>query len=153
MAEIRYSVAEERDIPFINRTYTENIDSLHGVIRSDDVWKRLLSEKDTLYYIVYNPMPVAWFRIDLEDGAFWLGMLQVRPMYQRRGIGKFILSAAETIAAGMGYPKIGIHTTEDNAAARALYVSMGYTVTQIGPCTTADGKERVGYTFEKEVNR
>lgn len=38
-----------------------------------------------------------------------------------------------------------------NLPARALYLSAGYTVTEIGPCTTADGIERVGYTFQKEI--
>ena len=57
----------------------------------------------------------------------------------------------EKIAKESGYQKIGIHTTEDNTAARTLYLSAGYTVTEIGPCTTADGKERVGYTFQKEI--
>ena len=47
--------------------------------------------------------------------------------------------------------KIGIHTTEDNLAARELYLSAGYELMEIGPCTTADGKERVGYTFQKEI--
>ena len=46
---------------------------------------------------------------------------------------------------------IGIHTTQDNLAARSLYTSAGYTVTEIGPCTTGDGVERVGYTFQKEL--
>ena len=61
------------------------------------------------------------------------------------------LSAAENIAREKGYKRIGIHTTEDNIIARALYLSAGYTVTEIGSCTTADGKERVGYTFQKEI--
>ena len=47
--------------------------------------------------------------------------------------------------------EIGIHTTKDNIIARALYLSAGYTVTEIGSCTTADGRERVGYTFQKEI--
>jgi ribosomal protein S18 acetylase RimI-like enzyme len=55
----------------------------------------------------------------------------------------------EEMAEKEGLKKIGIHTTEDNLPARGLYLSSGYDVTEIGPCTTADGEERVGYTFEK----
>ena len=151
MDNLMYSVASEDDIVFINETYNENIDRLHGVQRNVDVWKELMSCKDSTYYVVNAETPVAWFRIDMEDGGLWIGMLQVKPMYQHKGIGKYVLSAAENIAREKGYKRIGIHTTEDNIIARALYLSAGYTVTEIGSCTTADGKERVGYTFQKEI--
>ena len=78
-------------------------------------------------------------------------MLQVKPSHQRRGIGRYILSVVEAMAAERGCRKVGIHTTQDHTPARALYASAGYLVTEIGPCTTADGVDRVGYTFQKEL--
>ena len=98
MDNLMYSVASEDDIVFINETYNENIDRLHGVQRNVDVWKELMSCKDSTYYVVNAETPVAWFRIDMEDGGLWIGMLQVKPMYQHKGIGKYVLSAAENIA-------------------------------------------------------
>ena len=151
MDTLTYSLAIEGDIPFIRNVYNENIEKLHGTHRNSAVWKELLSKEDHTYYIVHADAPVGWFRLDEEDGQFFLGMLQVRPIYQRKGIGKYVLSVAETLAKEKGYDRIGIHTTEDNLPARALYLSAGYTVTEIGPCTTADGIERVGYTFQKEI--
>lgn len=151
MDQLECSVATEKDIAFINEVYHENIAALHGTQRDHDTWKELLSADNTIYYIVYAAAPIAWLRIDLEEDALWLGMLQVKPTYQRKGIGRYILSVVETMAKERGIRKIGIHTTEDNAAARALYLSAGYEVTEIGPCTTADGAERVGYTFEKQI--
>ncbi len=148
---MEFILATEKDIPFICEVYEENIESLHGAHRDVETWRTLLEKEDTAYYIVRTETPVAWFRLDVEDGGFWLGMVQVKPDFQRRGIGKYILSVAETMAKKRGFRKLGIHTTEDNLAARALYVSAGYAVTEIGPCTTADGAERVGYTFEKEL--
>lgn len=148
---MKYFIATERDIGFISETYDQNIASLHGNHREFDTWKKLLSDENTAYYIVRAEDPVGWFRIDMEDGGFWLGMLQVKPGYQRKGVGKYILSVAEDMAKAKGFQKIGVHTTEDNLAARALYSSAGYCVTEIGPCTTADGVDRVGYTFEKEL--
>ena len=148
---MEYAVATRRDIPFICQTYNENIQSLHGVPRDHQAWEQLLEKEKTTYYIVSAAAPVAWFRLDAEDGGFWLGMLQVKPSCQRKGIGRAILAVAEQLAKEKGYQKLGIHTTEDNLPARALYASAGYTVTEIGPCTTADGAERVGYTFEKEL--
>ena len=146
-----YYAATENDIAFINETYNENIDSLHGVQRSAETWRKLLSDKSSSYYIVRAEMPVAWFRIDIEDGKLWIGMLQVKPIHRHKGIGRYVLSVAENIAKEKGFGQIGIHTTEDNIAARTLYSSAGYTVTEIGPCSTADGVERVGYTFQKEI--
>ena len=151
MEKLAYCAATEEDIPFINETYLQNIDSLHGNPRTVDTWKALLSVKGHAYYIVKADSSVGWFRTDIEDGEFWLGMLQVKPIYHHRGIGKYILSVAEDMAKAKGYKSIGVHTTEDNIPARTLYQSAGYSVTEIGPCTTADGEERVGYTFQKEL--
>ena len=151
MDKLVYSIATEKDTAFINDTYNENVDKLHGVHRDIAVWKELLANKEHTYYVVRGETPVAWFRMDMEEGEMWLGMLQVSPLYQRKGIGRYILSVAEDIAKEKGYRKLGIHTTEDNTAARALYSSAGYIVTEIGPCSTADGVERVGYTFQKEL--
>ncbi len=148
---MKYRVATEVDLKFMKETYDENIASLHGVQRDISVWKELLSDEKSVYYIVYEHDSVAWFRLDYEEEELWLGMLQVKPAYQRQGIGKFILLVIEELATKEGFQKIGIHTTEDNLAGRAIYLSAGYDVTEIGPCTTADGKERVGYTFEKEI--
>ena len=151
MKEIYHYVASEEDIPFISVTYNENIACLHGIERSYDVWQELLADTNSVYYIVCIATPVAWFRIDLEENELWLGMLQVRPLFHRQGIGKHIVAIVEDIAREKGIQRIGIHTTEDNLPARALYSSAGYDVTEIGTCTTADGEERVGYTFEKQL--
>lgn len=151
MWDMTYVVATENDLPFIIETYNENIGALHGACRSYDTWKNLLLDKQSKYYVVYRQTAVAWFRIDLADDEFWLGMLQIKPVYHRQGIGKYILSVIEEMARKEGFQKVGIHTTEDNIAARNLYTSAGYCVTEIGPCTTADSRERVGYTFQKEI--
>ena len=148
---MKYTLATEADILFISKVYEENIESLHGIHRGTEIWRTLLKKEQTEYYIVRTQERVAWFRIDLEDGGFWLGMVQVKPDFQRRGVGKYILSVVEKMAKERGFSKVGIHTTEDNLAARAFYAGAGYAVTEIGPCTTADGVERVGYTFEKEL--
>lgn len=148
---MNYSPATNENIPFISQIYDENIESLHGIHRSCDTWKQLLSDQKSAYFVVYTEEPAAWFRVDFEEDALWLGMLQVKPAHQRRGIGRYILSVVEAMAAERGCRKVGIHTTQDNAPARALYVSAGYLVTEIGPCTTADGVDRVGYTFQKEL--
>ena len=64
MQNLQYTIATQDNLTFINETYNENIESLHGVHRSLDIWKQLLAEKDSIYYIVWTTVPVAWFRID-----------------------------------------------------------------------------------------
>lgn len=148
---MEYIPATEEHIPFICQTYLANLESLHGVPRSEETWHQLLADPACRYYIVVHREPVAWFRLEQENGALWLGMLQVAPAHQRKGIGRYVLSVLESLAREAGIRTLGIHTTQDNLAARSLYTGAGYTVTEIGPCTTADGVERVGYTFQKEL--
>lgn len=148
MNELRCFPATEGDLPFIAETYNENMEALHGNCRTLEMWKALLQRERQAYYIVRDAQPVAWFRLDTEEDLE-LGMLQVAPSCQRQGIGKFILSVTEALAKEKGFSKVIIHTTEDNLPAQALYRKAGYALTEVGPCTTADGAERVGYTFEK----
>ena len=145
-------VADEKYLIFINEIYNENIDSLHGVSKSYDEWKKLIGETNAIYYIVSADEPVAWFRLDLMEDELWLGLLLVKPIYQRKGVGKYVLSLIESIAREKGLKKIGIHATEDNIAAKSLYLSSGYKIVETSECTTGDGKERMGYTFEKNIN-
>ena len=151
MTQIRILPAAQRDIDFINAVYMENIEALHGAPRSRETWAGLLDQPDTIYYIVYTTEPVGWFRLDEEEGKLWLGMLQIRPTFHRRGIGRAVIAAAEELARARGARSLGIHTTQDNLAAQGLYTACGYALTEIGPCTTADGVERIGYTFCKNL--
>ena len=151
MTRIRCRIATEGDIAFIDEVYRQNMAALHGVPRSEETWKQLLSDQHSVYYIVYTSIAAAWFRLDEEDGGLWLGMLQVKPACRRQGVGRAILAAAEALAKEKGYSCLGIHTTRDNAAARGLYTACGYVLTETGPCTTADGVERVGCTYRKDL--
>jgi GNAT superfamily N-acetyltransferase len=145
-----FRIASKDDVPFIQDVYEQNMEMLHGVYRSCNDWEVLLAEGKSDYYIVCAQEPVAWFRTEIEDDTLWLGMLQVEPRLQHKGIGRAVLSYFEGLATD-GISQVGIHTTDDNLPARSLYEKCGYSVTEIGPCTTADGIERVGYTYMKNV--
>ena len=152
MVKIQYYIARESDLDFIIETYNENILSLHGQHRSYAVWEKIFYDKNSIYYIVQKILPVAWFRLDLADNELlWIGMIQVKPIYQHKGMGKYILSIVENIAKENGFEKIGVHTTADNIIARKFYLSSGYLITQIGSCTTADSKKRLGITLQKQI--
>lgn len=149
--KLYFKTASEQDIPFISEVYNQNINALHGNNRSFEDWKKLISVNNSTYYIALSSEPVGWFRIDIDKEVLWLGMIQVKPRHQGKGVGKNILSFVENLAKDKQIHKIGIHTTEDNISARNLYISSGYSVSLIGKCTTADGIERIGYTFFKHI--
>jgi len=82
---MKYTVAGEKDLPFIMEVYNQNIEALHGNNRSNDVWRKLLSDTNSAYYIVYSENPVAWFRVDYNaEDSLELGMLQVKPIYYQQ---------------------------------------------------------------------
>ena len=147
---MKFIKAGTKDIPFIAEVYHENIQALHGVYRGHDTWKKLMSDTESIYYIVALEFPVAWFRVDYNTpDVMELGMLQVKPDYQHQGVGRYIISTFEMLARQNGIKRTIIHTTEDNYNAQMLYASSGYSLVEIGPCTTADGCERIGYTYQK----
>ena len=72
-------------------------------------------------------------------GALWLEVrqrstgphvfvmeLHVEPEHRRRGHGAAMMRAAEDVARGVGADSIGLHVFGSNAAARALYLGLGY---------------------------
>ncbi len=151
MSSTDFYIASKTDIPFINETYNQNIDKLHGINRTFNDWEKLLADEKSTYYIVCTTEPVAWFRTEIIDDILWLGMLQVKSEFQHQGFGKCILCFVENLAKTNKINQLGVHTTEDNVLARNFYQSFGYTVSEIGKCTTADGVERIGYTFIKNI--
>lgn len=142
--------ATEADLPFIIDVYNENIEALHGAVRTYETWQEIF-HSGSEYYIVENSARVAWFRIDVEENVLDLAMVQVSPKFQRMGIGRFIVESFEKIARGKVFHNLVIHTTEDNIPAKNLYLKCGYEIIEFDECTTADGETRMGYTFEKKI--
>ena len=148
--ELKYKRAYLEDLPFIIEIYDSNIQAVHGIKRDLHTWKTLFNNPNSEYYIAYSDIYLGWFRIDYEDD-FELGMIQVAPLHQRSGVGKFIIKTVEEIAKAKGYKTIIIHTTKDNNTAQKLYKTCEYSLTEEGLCHTADGVERDGLTFKKDL--
>jgi len=53
--------------------------------------------------------------------------LAVRPAARRRGLARSLMSRASTRAASLGATRLFLEVAEDNAPARALYASLGFT--------------------------
>jgi ribosomal protein S18 acetylase RimI-like enzyme len=75
------------------------------------------------------------FRPSLYTGALdaYLEELYVVPERRGHGLGRALLEAAMEHARGRGAAHIDLSTSEDDVAARALYVSTGFTNREGGP--------------------
>jgi len=77
-------------------------------------------------------------------GVIWLGVmshfgqpsafvydLRIFDDFQHRGYGMQAMLAAEHKAQALGMDRIGLHVFGHNAAAQALYLKLGYTITNV----------------------
>lgn len=58
----------------------------------------------------------------------YVEVLSVAPEYQRRGVGRALMSAAEARARTLGRRRLTLYVTANNHAAQALYHAQGLTV-------------------------
>jgi ribosomal protein S18 acetylase RimI-like enzyme len=58
----------------------------------------------------------------------WVYYLACQPQFQRLGIGRALMSAAETWLRERGAPKIQLMVRDDNKAALGFYEALGYDV-------------------------
>lgn len=64
--------------------------------------------------------------LDPEDGACWLGGLLIDRRHQRRGHGRRALARALELLGKQGFERFALSYQPGNAAARALYASLGF---------------------------
>lgn len=121
----------------------------------DGEWRDVLATQDPdeqNFLIARDAEPVAWLRVNGlcgGDGA-WISMLVVSPEERRRGAGRYAVRFAEDFLRARGKRWAAIHTTADNAAARALYTACGYSLTDGRPAVMDDGEATELLTFRKE---
>ena len=63
------------------------------------------------------------------DRDAWVLDVKVHEAHRRRGLGRDIMRGAEAIARDLGHAGLALNVFRENAAAIALYESLGYTVT------------------------
>ena len=57
--------------------------------------------------------------------------LRIFDAFQRRGYGMQAMLAVEHEAQALGMERIGLHVFGHNSAAQALYLKLGYTITNV----------------------
>lgn len=88
---------------------------------------------------VWNPLAVAagdrvvgfvMWAVDPDDGSGWIGGLVIGREHQRRGYGRAAVRALlERLRREQGCPAAALSYALENAAARALYASLGFSET------------------------
>jgi ribosomal protein S18 acetylase RimI-like enzyme len=63
--------------------------------------------------------------VTLAEQAF-IAYMAVEPAFARRGIGRALLDAVESLARDRGIPHLSLMVTDENDAARALYDRAGF---------------------------
>jgi len=161
--KLTFARLEQKDILFLSELLNDPavVSSLHINVMDYAAWLDAYlthwnNDTDEAHFIMFSKKtPVGWLKLNGLDStdrdAAWISMLVVGKENQRRGAGHHAVAFSETFAKERGFCKLAIHTTCDNLAAIALYLSCGYKITKYGSCTTGDGKHRVGYTFMKDI--
>ena len=120
-------VTEKNGARYITDIFNENAHLLHSEIIPYSEWCSLISANDTdekHFLIRKGAVPCGYLKINgLEDGNDgWISILAVASAFQRKGIGKYAVSYAESFFKKQGK----LHTTTDNYPARKLYEKCGY---------------------------
>ena len=76
-----------------------------------------------------------------EDGSAYLSNIAVHPKVRRKGFARAMMS--HLLSLSDGAPLIDLAVHPENQAARALYVSQGFTPTQIHENFFGDGEPRI----------
>jgi ribosomal protein S18 acetylase RimI-like enzyme len=144
-------IAEPADAEAIGRLLhdfnTEYDDPSPG---PDRIAERLRQLRDTKVLLAGegpDGLALLRFRTSLwTDGLeCYLAELYVVPHLRGRGLGRALMEAAMALARAEGADYMELNTGEDDAAARALYESLGFSNTE----GKADGS--VQYYYEREL--
>ena len=146
------AVTEKNEARYITDIFNENAHLLHSEIIPYSEWCSLISANDTdekHFLIRKGAVPCGYMKINgLENGDDgWISMLAVASAFQRKGIGKYAVSYAESFFKKQGKLCVKIHTTTDNYPARKLYEKCGYLLCNSTNTYTAKDK----LTYFKQI--
>ncbi len=91
-----------------------------------------LDEVDSIVAIVEGDLAGALGYRVLEN-AVQIIALATDPMWQRSGVGAYLVAEAEQIARRKGLPRIVLSTTNDNLPSLYFYQRRGYHITELVP--------------------
>lgn len=94
-------------------------------------WARYLVALDK----ARNPIAYAMFRFDFDYGSsvLYCYEMQIEKSAQRKGLGKFMMTALEQCAKHWGMEKIVLTVLTNNPDGTAFFTALGYTLDETSP--------------------
>lgn len=91
-------------------------------------WSQIDVEKPNCVYIQarYEGPVVAQLRLDVNDGAGWIGALYIQEACRGKGLGSLLVQRACSICKNLKFESVGLTVHEDNEKARKLYRHLGF---------------------------
>ena len=136
------------DVHFVASIMSEisNITALHSTYHSLAEWKCIFDENardadEENFLICADNDVCAWLKLNglLNADTAWISMLVVSDKYKHQGVGKFAVEYAFEYLQSKGFNQIGVQTTEDNVAAKNLYMKSGFSIVELKEFKTEDG--------------
>ena len=93
-----------------------------------DIDRKLARDGENLLVLEEGGELVGSIMVGYEGHRGWINYLAVRPDHQRRGLGRLLMTEAETRLRDLGCPKVNLQVRTSNEAARAFYREVGYVV-------------------------
>jgi ribosomal protein S18 acetylase RimI-like enzyme len=89
-----------------------------SLVASDDVRLVVVEDGELIGYVAAEVH---------SDGSGYIDYLGVSPAARRRGVGRWLVEGAADVLLALGASSVDLTVRESNHAARALYVSLGFT--------------------------
>jgi ribosomal protein S18 acetylase RimI-like enzyme len=91
-----------------------------------DIERKLKVDPDLFLVGLVGEMVVATVMGGYEGHRGWINYLAVKPSEQRKGYGRAIMQAVETLIKQKGCPKINLQVRNTNNAVIRFYSAIGY---------------------------
>lgn len=107
------------------RPYIEQIWGWHEAWQREYFDRKFVAEKRQI--ILVDGADAGVLVVEEKPGTLYLGLIELLPAYQRRGIGSRLIRELMDEAHGHGLP-LTLHVLKTNHPARRLYERLGFTV-------------------------
>lgn len=120
---------------FAAQNKVENVEAYLNRAYTDEQLTQELAQKDSQFFFVYDDEQLAgYIKVNvnaaqseqMSDDSLEVERIYVRPDFKRRGIGKYMLEQAITIAKEKKKSQVWLGVWEKNMNALAFYQKMGF---------------------------
>lgn len=97
----------------------------------EDIDHKLRQDPEGLLVLEMEGKLLGTVMVGYEGHRGWVNYLAVLPSMRRRGLGRILMSAAESRLRALGCPKVNLQVRRSNDSVLAFYRSLGYGVDDV----------------------